>query len=77
MHGYGRGLTAALAALVIGDPRHLVGLGHLALTATRVFASRAGRRRADGYPRELAARERLGLLVGPLAYGLERLRGRA
>jgi hypothetical protein len=77
MHGYGRGLTAALAALVVGDPRHLAGLGHLALTATRVFAGRADRRRADGYPRELSARERSGLLVGPLAYGLERLRGRA
>jgi hypothetical protein len=77
MHGYGRGLTAALTALVFGDPRHLAGLGHLALTAGRVFAGRADQRRAGGYPRELSARERSGLLVGPLAYGWERLRGRA
>jgi GT2 family glycosyltransferase len=75
MHAYGRGLTAALAALVTRDLRHLVGLGHLALTAARVVESRRDLRRVSGYPRELAARERSGLLVGPLAYGWECLRG--
>jgi GT2 family glycosyltransferase len=75
MHAYGRGLTAALAALVIRDPRHLVGLGHLALTAARVVADRMDQRRVGGYPRELTARERSGLLVGPLAYAWECLRG--
>jgi GT2 family glycosyltransferase len=68
MHGYGRGLTAAITALVLADPRHLVGLARMVTTASKVFADRSTRRGADGYPRELASRERSGLLAGPVAY---------
>jgi glycosyltransferase involved in cell wall biosynthesis len=74
LHGYGRGLTAALTAMVVADPRHVVGLGHLATTAARVLRQRSDQRRDDGYPRELAARERRGLALGPASYGWERLR---
>lgn len=74
MHGYGRGLTGAITALVIGDPRHLVGLARMAVTASRVFADRSRQRSQDGYPDDLAARERSGLLLGPAAYLWGRLR---
>jgi hypothetical protein len=68
MYGYGVGYTAALTALVRSDPRHLVGLVHLALPALRVLRNRAGDRVESGYPSQLRRIERRGLLAGPRAY---------
>jgi hypothetical protein len=68
MYGYGVGATAALAALIRSDPRHLIGLVHLALPGLRVLFGKSADRKADNYPRELARIELRGLVVGPFAY---------
>ncbi len=77
MYGYGVGASAALAALVHRDPRHLIGLAHLLLPAVGVLTGRAKRRRVSDYPPELARVETRGLLAGPFAYlrSLRALRG--
>lgn len=68
MYAYGVGATAALTALVRADPAHLVGLLHLARPGLAVLRGRSARRRASGYPRQLAMAELYGMLVGPFAY---------
>jgi len=68
MYGYGVGYTAALTALVRSDPRHLVGLVHLAVRALGVIRRRSDDRGDTGYPSHLRRAERRGLLAGPLAY---------
>jgi GT2 family glycosyltransferase len=73
MFGYGVGATAALAALIRSDPRHLVGLMHMALPGVRVLFGKSADRKADNYPRELARTELYGLVVGPFAYVRSRL----
>jgi GT2 family glycosyltransferase len=77
MYGYGVGYTAALTALVRSDPRHLVGLVHLALPALRVIRRRSRDRGETGYPSHLRRAERRGLLAGPLAYLRSRRRNRS
>jgi glycosyltransferase involved in cell wall biosynthesis len=74
MYGYGVGYTAALTALVRSDPRHLVGLVHLALPALRVLRRRSADRTGSGYPSHLRRAERRGLIAGPLAYVRSRAR---
>jgi GT2 family glycosyltransferase len=73
MYGYGVGATAALTALVRSDPRHLIGLLHMALPGVRVLLGKSGQRRAGDYPKDLARVELRGLLVGPFAYLRSRL----
>jgi glycosyltransferase involved in cell wall biosynthesis len=68
MYGYGVGATAALTALVRSDPRHLIGLLHMALPGVRVLLGKSGERRAGDYPKDLSRVEMRGLLVGPFAY---------
>jgi glycosyltransferase involved in cell wall biosynthesis len=68
MYSYGVGATAALASLIRSDPRHLVGLAHMARPGLRVLFGKSADRRADDYPRELARTELRGLLFGPFAY---------
>jgi hypothetical protein len=68
MYGYGVGATAALAALIRSDPRHLVGLVYLAMPGLGVLFGKSADRKADNYPRELARMELRGLMVGPFAY---------
>jgi glycosyltransferase involved in cell wall biosynthesis len=77
MYGYGVGYTAALTALIRSDPRHLVGLVHLALPALRVLRRRSTDRGASGYPSQLRRIERRGLLAGPAAYLRSRRRNRS
>jgi glycosyltransferase involved in cell wall biosynthesis len=77
MYGYGVGYTAALTALVRSDPRHLVGLVHLAVPALGVIRRRSGDRGETGYPSHLRRAERRGLLAGPLAYLRSRRRNRS
>jgi hypothetical protein len=76
MYGYGKGLTAALTALALRHPRHVVGLAYQALAAPQVLGGKDADRRSGGYPQQLAAQERRGLLAGPFAYLSARL-GRA
>jgi glycosyltransferase involved in cell wall biosynthesis len=69
MYGYGVGATAALAAMVRSDPRHLIGLLHLVLPGLRLFLGKSsGGRSASDYPQDLARVEMRGLVVGPFAY---------
>lgn len=90
MYYYGLGYAATLTSLVVRDARHLLGLGLLALPASRAFVSQALRRmrgiagvRASGarddeptYPRELFMLELRGLPSGPPAYVRSRLTAR-
>ncbi|WP_138758783.1 glycosyltransferase [Modestobacter altitudinis] len=79
MSGYGTGFTALLTALVVRDPRHLVGLAHAALTVLR---GRLGRREPgvttllEGLPPELGRLRVRGMLGGPSAYLRTRTGGR-
>jgi GT2 family glycosyltransferase len=75
IHGYGIGLTAALAALVRHDPRHVAGILAVAPAALRSLAGSSGGKRAQqraGYPEHLVRTERRGMLAGPLAYARSR-----
>jgi len=68
MYGYGVGATAALAATIRSDPRHLVGLVYLVAPGVRLLFGRSADRRADSYPKELSRMELRGLVAGPFAY---------
>ena len=78
MSGYGTGFTALLTALVLRDPRHLVGLG---LVTLQVLRARLGPRDPavttllEGLPPSLARLRVRGMLAGPCAY-LSTSRGR-
>jgi GT2 family glycosyltransferase len=75
IHGYGAGLTAALAALIWRDPRHLAGLLAIVPAAVRSIARPAAGKRAKqtaGYPAHLVRAERRGMLGGPIAYARSR-----
>ncbi|MGR7024981.1 glycosyltransferase [Geodermatophilus sp. URMC 62] len=71
MSGYGTGFTALLTALVVRDPRHLVGL---VAAAVPVLRARLGRRDPEvttlleGLPPELGRLRVRGMLAGPRAY---------
>lgn len=73
MYAYGLGATAVMTALVVGDPRHVVGFGYLLAPALRVLTRRSGNRRTGGYPQELNRLESRGMLAGPIAYVRSRL----
>jgi glycosyltransferase involved in cell wall biosynthesis len=68
MYGYGVGATAALAAMIRSDPRHLVGLMHLVLPGLRILLGKSEGRSVGDYPKDLARVEMRGVLVGPFAY---------
>jgi cellulose synthase/poly-beta-1,6-N-acetylglucosamine synthase-like glycosyltransferase len=71
VYGYGVGLTAYLTKVFLDRPRLL---GHLPrrlpLALAHGLSSRSSRnsRRPADYPRELARRERLGMIAGPISY---------
>ena len=73
MYGYGVGYTAALTALVLRNPRHLIGLVTMAAGAVRVLGSRSKQRGADDFPSDLSRVEMRGLAAGPFAYARARL----
>ena len=70
-YGYGAGLTAMYANLVLTDPRHLVVMAkRLPLARRRLGQSRADRRPTEvpSFPASLHRREREGMLAGPVLY---------
>jgi glycosyltransferase involved in cell wall biosynthesis len=81
MFAYGCGYTAMLAALVVRDPRHLLGLSGNAWQALRLFGrkffSERGTAAAEGYfPAELSRAEMRGFAAGPWRYARSRARVR-
>jgi hypothetical protein len=78
VYSYGCGFTANLTALVVGDPRHLIGLSTNALRALRLFGRKFFSERsaaaAQGYyPAELSRAEMRGFAAGPLRYLYSRI----
>jgi glycosyltransferase involved in cell wall biosynthesis len=72
MFNYGLGVTAALTALAVKDPRHLIGYIRILAPALQMVrgsdpATKHGGRPSD-FPKDLKRREWLGLLAGPLFY---------
>jgi O-antigen biosynthesis protein len=77
---YGVGLTAYLTKSLLDRPRLLAPVvRQLPRALAHSLSSRSSRnsRRPSDYPRELARRERLGMLAGPIAYLRSRRRARA
>jgi GT2 family glycosyltransferase len=73
--GYGIGFTAMLTAIVVRDPRHLLGLAQVIpawLCSLRDPNSAKHAHRDAAYPRTLARAELLGMLSGPFAYARSR-----
>jgi hypothetical protein len=81
VHGYGLGFTAALTALAVRDPRHLVGYLRVALPGLRAVlgfgSSTKNAGRPLDYPVELSRLELRGMLAGPFAYLRSRRRYRS
>ncbi len=78
LYMYGCGYTAMLTALVLGDPRHLIGLSGNALQALRLFGRKFFTERraaaAEGYfPAELSRAEMRGYAIGPVRYVYSRM----
>jgi glycosyltransferase involved in cell wall biosynthesis len=78
LYSYGCGYTAMLTALVLADPRHLVGLAGNAWQALRLFGRKffteRGAAAAEGYfPAELSRAEMRGFAVGPWRYVYSRI----
>ena len=78
LYSYGCGYTAMLTALVLAQPRHLVGLSGNALQALRLFGRKffteRGAAAAEGYfPAELSRAEMRGFAVGPWRYVYSRI----
>jgi GT2 family glycosyltransferase len=79
VYGYGVGLTAYLTKCFLDRPRLLVPAARLLPRAVAYGLgprSPKNARRPDGYPRELVLVERLGMLVGPIAYLASRRKAR-
>nr|WP_296069312.1 glycosyltransferase family A protein [uncultured Actinoplanes sp.] len=79
MHGYGVGLTAYYASLLLADPRRLLPLARLLPTAVRDMFTARGRSSdgvADDFPRPLLAAKRRALITGPYQYLIARVRAR-
>jgi cellulose synthase/poly-beta-1,6-N-acetylglucosamine synthase-like glycosyltransferase len=77
IRGYGTGMTATLVALVVGDPRHVLGLASVVpLWLRSTLRPHTGKRakQVAGYPSHLVGLELRGMLWGPLAYLLSRRR---
>jgi GT2 family glycosyltransferase len=70
MLGYGRGLSAYYASMLVQHPGCAPELVRLSRQALRDQLSRRGRRRRDldGFPPELLRANRVGLLQGPFLY---------
>ena len=69
--GYGVGLTAALAKLLLTQPRHLAGFAaRIPAAARMLFASDSKKNAAlpPDFPADLLRAERVGMLLGPLRY---------
>lgn len=69
--GYGVGLTAALAKLLLTQPRHLVGFARRVPAAARMLLAPGSKKNAalpSDFPAELLRAERIGMLLGPLRY---------
>jgi O-antigen biosynthesis protein len=80
MFDYGAGLGAFLAKIVVDRPGRLPGIvWRIPFGTAHALRSRpsVGDRGARGPARGLAARERLGMLAGPVGYLIERRRRRA
>jgi hypothetical protein len=78
LYSYGCGYTAMLTALVLADPRHLIGLSGNALQALRLFGRKffneRGAAAAAGYiPAEVSRAEMRGFAIGPLRYVYSRM----
>jgi glycosyltransferase involved in cell wall biosynthesis len=78
LYSYGCGYTAMLTALVLADPRHLIGLSGNAWQALRLFGRKffteRGAAAAQGYfPAELSRAEMRGFAVGPWRYLYSRI----
>jgi glycosyltransferase involved in cell wall biosynthesis len=74
---YGMGLGAYVAAALAAKPEMLPRMIRRSLAAARYFVSPRSAKnenREQGFPRELIWLERIGLLLGPPAYVLSRLR---
>jgi glycosyltransferase involved in cell wall biosynthesis len=75
-HGYGRGLGAFYASMVVRHPQSLTELVRLIPRALRDLNSPDGARLADvgeDFPRDLLETHRIGLLQGPAMYVYARL----
>jgi GT2 family glycosyltransferase len=78
LYAYGCGYTALLTALVVGDPRHLIGLSGNFWQALRLFGRKffteRGAAAAEGYfPAELSRAEMRGFAIGPWRYVYSRM----
>jgi cellulose synthase/poly-beta-1,6-N-acetylglucosamine synthase-like glycosyltransferase len=79
VYGYGIGLGAYLTSALVGHPAMAVQALRLAPAGLRYAFHPASPRNArvgGSWPRELVWRERRALALGPLAYGVSRLRSR-
>jgi hypothetical protein len=76
---YGVGFGAYMTSAIVHEPR-MLGTLVRRLPAGVAFAassmSSRDRKQSDDWPVELARREKLGMLSGPLAYGVSRWRSR-
>lgn len=78
-YGYGIGLGAYLTSALVNHPAMAVRALRLAPAGLRYAFHPASPRNArvgSSWPRQLVWRERRGLVLGPLAYGVSRLRSR-
>jgi GT2 family glycosyltransferase len=79
-YGYGAGLTAYLASLVVARPSEALAIARRAVPGIgRIFhpSSTLNARRHPDYPPSLVWRERAGMAAGPLGYVRQRMRDRA
>jgi hypothetical protein len=75
--GYGRGLTAFYASMLLRQPGCAAELLRLGRQAARDQFSPRGRRRSElggDYPRDLLRANLVGMLQGPFAYAAARVR---
>jgi glycosyltransferase involved in cell wall biosynthesis len=78
LYSYGCGYTAMLTALVLAQPRHLIGLSGNAWQALRLFGRKffteRGAAAAEGYfPADLSRAEMRGFAIGPWRYVYSRI----
>jgi glycosyltransferase involved in cell wall biosynthesis len=79
LQGYGRGLTAFYASVLLRRPSYMADLlRHSPQAVKDQFSSRGQRLSAfgDDFPRDLLRANRIGLLQGPFAYAISRLHAR-
>lgn len=76
IYGYGVGFTAMLTAVILRDPRHILGLAAVIpawLRSLRDASSAKKIRRPEGYPEGLSRTELRGLIMGPVTYMRSRI----